>query len=33
MGVLTFATALPLILYLAFRKQFMRGLMDGAVKG
>jgi ABC-type glycerol-3-phosphate transport system permease component len=33
MAVLTFATALPLILYLAFRKQFMRGLMDGAVKG
>jgi ABC-type glycerol-3-phosphate transport system permease component len=33
MAVLTFATALPLLLYLAFRKQFMRGLLDGAVKG
>lgn len=33
MGVLTFATALPLIMYLAFRKQFMRGLLEGAVKG
>lgn len=33
MAVLTFATALPLILYLAFRKQFLRGLLDGAVKG
>jgi multiple sugar transport system permease protein len=33
MGVLTFATALPLILYLVFRKQFLRGLLDGAVKG
>ena len=33
MAVLTFATALPLILYLVFRKQFLRGLLDGAVKG
>jgi multiple sugar transport system permease protein len=33
MGVLTFATALPLIMYLIFRKQFMRGLLEGAVKG
>lgn len=33
MAVLTFATALPLIMYLAFRKQFMRGLLEGAVKG
>jgi multiple sugar transport system permease protein len=33
MAVLTFATALPLIMYLIFRKQFMRGLLDGAVKG
>jgi len=33
MAVLTFATALPLIMYLIFRKQFMRGLLEGAVKG
>ena len=33
MAVLTFATALPLIMYLLFRKQFMRGLLEGAVKG
>jgi multiple sugar transport system permease protein len=33
MAVLSFATALPLIMYLAFRKQFMRGLLEGAVKG
>jgi ABC-type glycerol-3-phosphate transport system permease component len=33
MAVLTFATALPLIMYLVFRKQFMRGLLEGAVKG
>lgn len=33
MAVLTFATALPLIMYLMFRKQFMRGLLEGAVKG
>lgn len=33
MGVLTFATALPLLVYLAFRKQFVRGLLEGAVKG
>jgi raffinose/stachyose/melibiose transport system permease protein len=33
MAVLTFATALPLLVYLACRKQFMRGLLEGAVKG
>jgi ABC-type glycerol-3-phosphate transport system permease component len=33
MAVLSFATALPLIMYLTFRKQFMRGLLEGAVKG
>jgi multiple sugar transport system permease protein len=33
MSVLTVATALPLLAYLAFRKQFMRGLLEGAVKG
>ncbi|MDQ0693136.1 carbohydrate ABC transporter permease [Arthrobacter sp. W4I7] len=33
MAVLTFATALPLAMYLIFRKQFMRGLLEGAVKG
>jgi ABC-type glycerol-3-phosphate transport system permease component len=33
MAVMTFATALPLIMYLLFRKQFMRGLLEGAVKG
>jgi multiple sugar transport system permease protein len=33
MSVLTVATALPLLAYLAFRKQFIRGLLEGAVKG
>lgn len=33
MAVLTVATALPLLAYLAFRKQFVRGLLEGAVKG
>jgi ABC-type glycerol-3-phosphate transport system permease component len=33
MAILTVATALPLIAYLLFRKQFIRGLMEGAVKG
>jgi ABC-type glycerol-3-phosphate transport system permease component len=33
MGVLTVATALPLLVYFLFRKQFVRGLLEGAVKG
>jgi ABC-type glycerol-3-phosphate transport system permease component len=33
MAVLAVATALPLLVYLVFRKQFVRGVLEGAVKG
>ncbi|MFD4957809.1 carbohydrate ABC transporter permease [Microbacterium sp. NPDC058389] len=33
MAVLAVATALPLLVYLLFRKQFVRGVLEGAVKG
>ncbi len=33
MAVLAVATALPLLVYLIFRKQFVRGVLEGAVKG
>ena len=33
MAVLAVATALPLLVYLVFRKQFIRGALEGAVKG
>jgi multiple sugar transport system permease protein len=33
MAVLAVATALPLLVYLVFRRQFVRGVLEGAVKG
>jgi multiple sugar transport system permease protein len=33
MAVLAVATALPLLMYLVFRRQFVRGVLQGAVKG
>lgn len=33
MAVLAVATALPLLVYLVFRKQFVHGVLEGAVKG
>ncbi len=33
MAVLAVATAVPLLVYLFFRRQFVRGLLEGAVKG
>jgi multiple sugar transport system permease protein len=33
MAVLAVATAIPLLVYLVFRKQFERGVAEGAVKG
>lgn len=33
MAVLAIATALPLLVYLVFRRQFVRGVLEGAVKG
>ena len=33
MAVLAVATALPLLVYLVFRRQFVRGVIQGAIKG
>jgi len=33
MAVLAVATALPLLVYVVFRRQFVRGIVQGAVKG
>ena len=33
MAVLAVATALPLLVYVVFRKQFVRGVLEGAIKG
>lgn len=33
MAVLAVATALPLLVYVVFRKQFVRGVIEGALKG
>ena len=33
MAVLAVATAIPLLVYMVFRKQFIRGVLEGAIKG